>query len=295
MKTVTSVLLMLLLCSCGGNMDQTSSADITEQLSKDAALETIAGHLLKARQNAGTTRALALHFPDMDKETGFKIQNLALQLEESSGERLLGWKMGGTTSAPAAPVFGYSTTAHSFKPGESIPADLFVNKACPVEAEICFILGKDLPGPAVSREELVTAVESVAGAIELISVRAEPVSAEKPETKTLAHTLADNASHGGAILGEVRLSLDEIDLRDEGAVARLAGVEKARGSSARVMNGDPLAALLWLANELPKHGRHLRAGDFVVTGSLFENPVIKAGESIEIEFTNLGKIAVGLK
>ena len=70
--------------------------DITDLLPANANVETIADHLLTARENAQKTSALALHFADMKRKTAFEIQLKMLQKMEQQGKKQVGWKMGGT-------------------------------------------------------------------------------------------------------------------------------------------------------------------------------------------------------
>ena len=56
--------------------------------------------------------------------------------------------------------------------------------------------------------------------------------------------------------------------------------------------GHPLDVMAWLADELPRFGRRLQAGDVVTTGvttGVFE---AAAGDVIEAEFEGVGGVAV---
>ena len=61
------------------------------------------------------------------------------------------------------------------------------------------------------------------------------------------------------------------------------------GSGAAVL-GHPLNVVAWLANELPRHGRHLRRGDKVTTGTAapvyFANP----GDHVIADFGAFGHV-----
>ena len=46
------------------------------------------------------------------------------------------------------------------------------------------------------------------------------------------------------------------------------GTKESNGSTTSIMGEDPIAGLLWAANELPKWGMHLKAGEFVVSGTV---------------------------
>jgi 2-keto-4-pentenoate hydratase len=56
------------------------------------------------------------------------------------------------------------------------------------------------------------------------------------------------------------------------------------------MAKDPVEAVVWLANELPKHGLYLRANDFVVSGTVVGPPPARAGDKVKVSFTTLGSV-----
>jgi 2-keto-4-pentenoate hydratase len=74
-------------------------------------------------------------------------------------------------------------------------------------------------------------------------------------------------------------------------VLHVDGCEAARGTGAAVL-GDPLRALVLLANNPPPHGPGLRRGDFVTTGSLTGMTPVAPGASAVADFLFLGKVEV---
>lgn len=63
------------------------------------------------------------------------------------------------------------------------------------------------------------------------------------------------------------------------------------GSGAAVL-GHPLAALAWLANELPCHGLFLRRGDYVSTGLTTDIYLAQPGDRVRGNFGHLGEVEV---
>jgi 2-keto-4-pentenoate hydratase len=57
---------------------------------------------------------------------------------------------------------------------------------------------------------------------------------------------------------------------------------------------DPLNALAWLANELPRWGRSLQAGEFVTTGTCTDVYTAQAGDEIRADFGALGSVELKL-
>ncbi len=271
--------------------------DITAQLAADASLDAIAEHLLIARKNAGVTRALAIHFPKIKRARAYEIQMALLAKMEAQGERLVGWKMGGTKiSEPGTgldPVFGFMLASDEIKSGSKLKSNQFAASTPIVEAEVCFWLKRDLPGAKISREQLKSAIGGVGGASELISVRLRDAQGGIKAGVDLG--IADGLSHGGFILPEKQFQLDEVDFATEIGRVIINGEEKATGGAKQMMNGKPLEAVLALANLLPKHGRHLRAGDIVIIGSMLESPPATSGDQVEIDFSSFGTLKFSLE
>ena len=288
----------LSLQACGGGRSAQSEApsDITDRLAPGAGLRDIATHLLDARQEQAVTRALALHYPDLSRADAYRIQMMTLNMEEEAGHTVAGWKMGGTRvtdpDASPDPQFGYSLGSNVYPAGEPFPLDRLTEQHPMVEAEIAVWIGRDLPGPEITREEFLQSVASVSGGVEIISSRLRPTDPDQPESVTTAHAIADDISHGAAILGTTHLGLDTIDPDREVAWIEINGEEQARGISKAIMGtrGNPLDAVLWLARELPRHGQYLRKGQFVITGSLYDNPTMKAGDHAVVHYSSLGTI-----
>jgi 2-keto-4-pentenoate hydratase len=198
-----------------------------------------------------------------------------------------------TSAAPSPdPSFAYLLRADHFEPGATLTPARFVDGDLQVEAEIGFVLGADVLGPEVDMATVRAAVKEVVGAIELIDVRVKlPADAAAPG---MNYMIADALSNGGVILGETRVSADALDLAKEMARAEVNGEIVSSGAGKQIFGTSPWDALLWLANELPKHGRMLRAGEVVITGSLIDNPTIRAGDRAEVVFEHLGRIEVSL-
>jgi acetyl esterase/lipase len=73
--------------------------DMTEQLPANATDQQVVEHLIAVRKASGISRALSIHLADLDRVKAYRIQMALLAKMESAGERLVGWKMGGTKIA----------------------------------------------------------------------------------------------------------------------------------------------------------------------------------------------------
>ncbi len=271
--------------------------EMTEQLSASASDAQIVEHLFALRQSAGVSRALSLHFADLDRDRAYQIQMALLAKMESAGDRLVGWKMGGTKIVQPGdtldPIFGFMLASNEFESGSTIDVTRFAADTPIIEAEIGFWIGKDLPGPIVTREQLTASIEGVGGASEIISTRLR--DAEGGLKTGVNIGIADGLSHGGFILPKKQLLLDMANFDTDTGRVEINGELIAQGEAKVMMEGAPLEAVLALANSLPKHGHHLRAGQVVIIGSLLDSPPAKADDRVTIGFTSFESLHINFE
>jgi len=106
--------------------------------------------------------------------------------------------------------------------------------------------------------------------------------------------IADFACACHVVLGEaVQQPWRSLDLAAHQVSALVNGVTVAQGQGANVL-GDPRWALTWLANELIGHGRCLKAGDTVITGTCVVPVPVQEGDAVTVDFGNLGTLCVAL-
>jgi 2-keto-4-pentenoate hydratase len=153
-----------------------------------------------------------------------------------------------------------------------------------VECEIAVALAHDLPASAApyDRHEVGEAVGACMAAIEIVDDRYENYRALDPLT-----LVADDFFHAGCVLGEPVTKWRKLDLPAVRGRMTINGAEVGSGQGRDVL-GHPLAALAWLANLRAKHGKPLRAGAFVLLGSVVETRWLAPGDRVEIAIEGLG-------
>lgn len=287
------ITMALLSFSCQSETPMT--IDITDQLAPNADRGTIVGHLLTAEREKNTTRALSMHFPDMERSTAYAIQNALLRIKEKSDQRI-GWKIGYSRVAndtiPSDPIFGHMMATGLYEDGATLSPESFVNGAPLIEAEIAFWIDRDLAGPTVTRDDVIGAVREVAPAIELVSGW---IKAAEGKEHTRNHDIAGNVTHVGVVPGKDRYRLGEIDFSKVAVRIEIDGEVKGEGHASMIMNKDPVEALVWLANELRKYGQYLHAGDLVITGTIALPPELGAGQTARAVFETLGTVEVEME
>jgi 2-keto-4-pentenoate hydratase len=151
------------------------------------------------------------------------------------------------------------------------------------ETELCMRLGRGLEG-SVSLEQVRAAVDVIHPSFEIIETRGDIV-------KQIALAMADNGQQRSVVLGApVHLAptteLDRVEAR-----VLLNGNEVATGLGSAVL-GNPLNSIRWLAEKLGQHGRALRAGDIIMTGSFVRQFPLQAGDIAVAEFSGIGRVEV---
>jgi 2-keto-4-pentenoate hydratase len=242
-------------------------------------------HMYQTELNQAQTDALAEHFPDISRDRAYAIQRLRLE-DKSRLHPRAGWKLAWTRKTEDSaldPALGHYLADRVYHEGEPVSTRHFTNGTAAAEPEIVFYLDKDLPGPVVSREQVIDAVASIGIAMEFVAWRALG-----PQTRE--HAIIDNGIAAGVLLADERFALDAVDFTRETGSVTVNGGETNSGPATSIMGEDPLAALVWAANELPKYGMHLKAGDFVVSGTVCVPLRVSAGDTASISFTSLGSL-----
>ena len=156
-----------------------------------------------------------------------------------------------------------------------------------VECEIAVSLARDLPAGAApyDRHQVGDAVGACMAAIEVVDDRYENYQALDPLT-----LVADDFFHAGYVLGPPVEDWRELDLPALRGRMAINGTDVGSGRGGDVL-GHPLSALAWLANLCAGHGRPLRAGAFVLLGSVVETRWLAQGDLVEIAIEGLGTVS----
>jgi 2-keto-4-pentenoate hydratase len=153
-----------------------------------------------------------------------------------------------------------------------------------VECEIAVRLARDLPasGAPYDRDSVAGAIGSCMAAIEIVDDRYEDYRGLDALT-----LIADDFFNAGCVLAESAEDWRELDLRAIGGRMMINGEQVGSGRGGDVL-GHPLSALAWFANLRVARNRHLRAGEFVLLGSVVETRWLAAGDHVEIAIEGLG-------
>lgn len=220
---------------------------------------------------------------------GYAIQALSAQ----RGHQVAGWKIAATSKAGQAhigvdgPLAG-QLFAHRCH-GDGARISLTGNRMRVAECEFAFRMAADLPGRAApySRDEVLAAIGALHPAIEVPDSRVE-----KFETAGAPLLIADNACCRDFVLGAAMLAdWRKLDLPAQPVTARVNGGAELRGSGANVL-GDPITAMVWIANELSQLGVGLKAGQIVTSGASVTPIPVHPGDQVVADFGLIGQVSV---
>jgi len=246
-----------------------------------------AQRLVKNRATREAAPPLSETAPDMTLEEGYAIQRALEKALVERGDRVVGWKAGFTNATlqesygVSEPVLGFLLASGVFASCDTVPVSRFVSLG--LEVEMAFVMKTALEGPGVTPASALLAVGGALPSFELIDFR---MSGKPRGTDFVADGVLANA----IVLGGPLTPVQGLDLSLEGMVYEENGRRLATAAAAEVM-GNPLNALVWLANALGKLGGRLRAGDVVLTGSISKVFRPKPGDSVRASFTRLGSVS----
>lgn len=226
-------------------------------------------------------------YPDLTVEDAYKIQKELVAIKLREGRRIIGPKMGLTSQAKMKqmnveePIYGYIFDYMIVPDGGSIKISEFIHPK--VEAEIAFVLGKDIEGPGITGANVLAATEYVLPALEIIDSRYENFKF------TLPDVIADNASSSGVVFGNRITTPNKLDLDLVGVTLSINGEIKDLGAGAAVL-GHPANSVAMLANMLAKNGEKLKEGDVILTGGVTGALMLSAGDTVSAKLDGLGEV-----
>ncbi len=237
--------------------------------------------LLNARRTLTPVPELPPSLRPKTIEEAYHLQDLML---EELG-KVAGWKVG-AMSAEGEPIFAPMVEYSVTKSG-SLIANKF-RRLRGVEAEIAFLIGKDLPPRRAryTREEVVAAVASCHPAIELVES-----GFFDPDKVDRLSMIGDLQMHGGFVYGPPAPGWEDFDFSQETVTLMVNGkTEIENGSNAA--GGNLLRLVEWLANAAQHRTGGLEEGQWITTGSWTGKTLLKRGDTAEAKFGRFGSVSV---
>lgn len=230
----------------------------------EPSLEELAERLYRAETERVPIQPLTLVRPSLSLAEAYRIQQINIDRRVSSGERIIGHKIG-LTAKTMQEKFGvtepdYGHLLDSMWLDGSRPLDLGELVDPQIEVEPAFVLGADLAGPDVSIQDVLAATDYICVCFEVIDSRIVDWQIKLPDT------VADNGSSSRLLLGSEHHSPTDFPLDKLHTELELDGEVVETGSTEAIL-GHPASGIVWLANVLAHYGSGLKAGDIVLPGT----------------------------
>lgn len=258
--------------------------------SDSTVLADLAATLWRAERDRTPIAPITDAHPMFSVADAYAVQRSNLDRRMDQGAVLRGRKVG-LTSRASQNILGVTEPTFG-----ALLSDMFVDDGAElrmtgllqprVEAELAFVLSRDLAGPGLTAVSAMRAVDCVIPVIEVGDSRIDNWRIR------VMDTIADNASSARVVLGSGFAPLTPtLDICHLGVLFYRNGVPIDSGAGAAVM-GNPLRALAWLANKLADFDEFLHEGDVVLAGALHRMVPVRPGDEFCAEFARLGPVAV---
>jgi 2-keto-4-pentenoate hydratase len=222
-----------------------------------------------------------------DIAAAYAVQAAWVAGQVAAGDSVAGRKIGLTNPAVQAqlgvdqPDFGTLLSTMDCPPGDPIGIGRLLQPK--IEAEVAFVLARDLDAPDIGPDDVLAATDSVVAALEIVDSRVAGWDI------SIVDTVADNASSGLFTLGQDRRPPGGLDLA--ACPMRLwRGEDEVSTGTGAACLGHPAIAVAWLAATARSYGQPLRAGEIVLSGALGPMVPVRAGDRFMAEIGGLGRV-----
>ena len=252
------------------------------------ATQEAACALREARARRRTIAPISISHGIAGLEAAYAVAEVNTLARIDAGGRVVGKKVGLTSKAVQTqlgvdqPDFGVLFDDMEILNGDDASTSRLIQPK--VEAEVAFVVGRDLAGKTPSWAEFLACIAYAPPAIEIVD------SAITDWKISLVDTAADNASSGLYVLGDQPLALGAVSLGEVGMQMTKNGQVASIGTGAACL-GHPLRAAYWLARTMAVRGQGLRAGEVILSGTLGPMVPVVASDLVHAHIGALGTVS----
>ena len=230
-----------------------------------------------------------------DERTAYKVQDAVLKKLVPQQGPLVGYKIALTSpqiweqTGLRGPAYGPIRRKRVFEHKASVRADRWARLG--VELEIVLTVNADVPAPkgkgkGYDKDSIAPYVGDARAGFELIDDRGADYS-----RLTVNWLVMDVGWNAGSLLAKPNKNWSKLDLgKLEGSIA-FDGTVVRTGHSGDVL-GHCYNSLAWLANKLGEHGKRLKKGMIVSTGSMVACQFVPPGSTAVGRVEGLGEVTL---
>lgn len=232
-------------------------------------------------------------FSTDDERVAYKVQDAFLKKQIVKQGPLVGYKIALTSPQILAqtglkgPAYGPIRKKRVFEHKATVRADRWTRLGA--ELEIILIVNADVPAPKgkpYDRDSITPYVGEARAGFELIEDRGADYS-----RLAVNPLIMDAGWNGGSLLAMPNKDWSKLDLGNLHGSVSFDGKVVREGHSGDVL-GHCYNALAWLANKLGEHGKRLRKGMIVSTGSMVACQFVPPGSTATGRIEGLGEVTL---
>jgi 2-oxopent-4-enoate hydratase len=257
----------------------------------DHTLAELAIALHRAEQTRLPMEPLTVGLPDLSVEAAYRIQLLNIERRVAAGERIIGHKIGLTSRAMQVkfnvdtPDYGHLLDTMRLEPDSPLNMDELIDPQ--IEVEPAFVLGRELRGPNVTRQDVMDAIDYACACFEIIDSRIIDWRIR------LQDTVADNGSSSRLLLGPERHDPRRLELDNLETELEVDGRIVATGNTSAIL-GHPADGVVWLANAVAQFGIGFEAGHIVLPGTSTRSYRLNGCKNARGRIAGLGEVVLAL-
>ncbi len=263
----------------------------------DKQIAALADRIAEGRRSRKVMDFLAGETATLSEADAYKVQFAVHDRLAAAGPewRQVGWKVAFAVPAQYEPLkLSGPGFAGLFQNGIRESGVVF-EKGWPiktgVECEMVAKIARDVPNGAAAydAETISPFVANLYCGMEVVENRYGDVSKLGGPGR-----IADDILQAACIIGTEIKDLHKVDFVNVKGRSEHEGTELAAGPGSNVMGGT-LVSLAWLANKLNEHGKGLKAGDIVLTGSVHPPQFLPGPGKARSEFVGLGAAEITVR
>jgi 2-keto-4-pentenoate hydratase len=256
-------------------------------------IASIADRLIEGRKSGKPMDVAALLSP-LSEADSYKVQFAVHDKLAAQGDKQAGWKIALTLPQQYEPLkLSGPVFAGIYQSGLRQSGAMF-EKGYPlkpgIEPELVVRIGKDAgQGSTHTAESIRGHIANVWCGMELVENRYADVTKMSGPAR-----IADNVLQAALVTGTEIKDWQKLDFPNLEGRSLLDGKELASGPGSAVMGAMPIS-LAWLANKLNEHGKMLKTGDLVLTGSVHPPAFLPGTGVARTEFEGLGGTEITIR